>query len=89
MTPPAEVVGAYLAAVQEARRRQGPDGPWQRVAALLAANAHWRFAGAGRHSAVARRVRRPGPDHGAPERHSGRNDTCRSACGLLGGAEHQ
>ena len=47
MRPPAEVVAAYLAAVQEARRGRGADEAWQRVAGLLAADARWRFAGAG------------------------------------------
>jgi ketosteroid isomerase-like protein len=42
-----EIVGAYLDAVQAARRVQSVDEAWQLVADLLAENVRWRFAGSG------------------------------------------
>jgi ketosteroid isomerase-like protein len=39
------IVRAYLEAVQAARRTLAADEPWRRVAALLATDVRWRFAG--------------------------------------------
>jgi hypothetical protein len=39
------IVRAYLEAVQAASRTLAADEPWRRVAALLATDVRWRFAG--------------------------------------------
>ena len=39
------IVRAYLEAVQAARRTPAAAEPWRRVAALLATDVRWRFAG--------------------------------------------
>lgn len=41
------IVRAYMAAVQAARRTPAADEPWRRVAAMLATDVRWRFAGGG------------------------------------------
>jgi ketosteroid isomerase-like protein len=45
MTASDAIVGAYLEAVQAARRTPAAGELWRRVAALLATDVRWRFAG--------------------------------------------